>query len=454
MQILVVGAGKVGHTVTAQLSEEGNDLTLIDRRSSVLENVQNEFDVITVQGNGASMETLAQAGAADADLVIAATNADEANLLACIMARYLNPNIRCIARIRDPEYVAQAQEMADTFNLALVLNPERQAAMEIASLLKMPGILNREAFAKARMEMVEIQISAGSKIAGKKLRQMEGIVHTKVLICVVQRGDNVVIPDGEFVLREGDKIYVTGEPANLRQFLYTLEVIKKEVRHVLITGGGRISYYLAQELDKAHMSVNIIESNEARCEELSSLLPHATIVNGDASSQTLLESEEMEDYDAVVSCTGLDELNIVTSMYAALSHVPLTITKLGRGENTKVLNNLPIGPLVCPKDLCTDHIVRYVRAMDISSGAVESVHKIADGKAEVLEFTVDEETKHIGEYFRNLPIRRNILIATVTSGRRSFIAGGDNAYHIGDTVVVVTASDGEVIRVLNDIFED
>jgi trk system potassium uptake protein TrkA len=456
MQILIVGSGKVGYTVTGRLASEGHDVTIIDKRSGVLSKTQNDFDVITVQGNGASMETLKDADVEKKDMIIAVTNADEANMIACITAKFLNPKIKCIARIRNPEYVEQAHIMSDEMNLALVINPERQAAHEISSLIKLPGSLNRETFEKARMEMIEIRLEETSRLCGRQMKDISIIAKAKVLVCVVERNEQVIIPDGSFVMEAGDKLYLTGDLNNMRTLLYELGYIQTDIKRVMIAGGGRISYYLARELEHARISTTIIEQNEARCEELSTLLPKETIVCGDASSQSTLDDEEMDDYDAFVSCTGLDELNIVTSMYAALSHVPLTITKVGRGENIKVLNNLPIGPLVCPKDLCTDHIVRYVRAMNSSEGnAAESIHKIADGKAEVLEFTVKENTRHTGEYFRNMPIKKNILIATVTDtdGRHSIIAGGDNTYHVGDTVVIVTAAD-DVITTLNDIFEE
>ena len=454
MQILIVGSGKVGYTITGRLSSEGHDVTVIDSRSDVLSRTQNDFDVITVQGNGASMDTLKDAEVEKKDLIIAVTNADEANMIACITARYMNPDIRCIARIRNPEYVEQAHVMADEMNLALVINPERQAAHEISSLIKLPGSLNRETFEKARMELIEIHLDPSSKLCGVQMKDIESVIHVKVLVCAVERGDEVTIPDGSFVFKPEDNLYVTGSLSNMQRMLYELGFIQKKIKRVLIAGGGRISYYLAHELEHSHISTTIIEKDEKKCEELAALLPKQTIVQGDAASHAVLDNEEMGNYDAFVSCTGLDEMNIVTSMYAALSHVPLTITKLGRGENMRILNNLPIGPLVCPKDLCTDHIVRYVRAMKSSEGlAAESIHMIADGRAEVLEFTVRENAKHVGEYFRNMPIKKNILIATVTDGAHSLIAGGDNMYHVGDTVVIVTAAD-DVITTLNDIFEE
>lgn len=399
------------------------------------------------------MATLQDAGIQNNDLLIAVTSRDEVNMLACITAKNINPKINCIARIRDPEYVAQAYKMSEEFGLSLVINPEKQAAVEISQLLKLPGTLSREFFAKARMEMIEIKIEEYSKLVGVKLQDLQKIVHTKVLVCAVERDGKAIMPDGSFVLRVNDKISVAAQSESLHSLLYSVGIIKKPIKHVLLAGGSRLAYYLAQELLKSHMTVNIIEIDENTCNELAELLPEATIVKGDASSQAVLDAEDLSDYDAVVSCTGIDELNVIISMYAALCKVPLTITKLGRGGNTRMLDALPMGPIVCPKNLCTSHIVRYVRAMMQSSGsAALSVHQIANGNAEVLEFMVDENTKHIGESLKDISIKKNILIASITSKGVSSVADGQQKFHVGDTVVVVVARENPILN-LNDIFE-
>lgn len=453
MKITIVGAGKVGTTITAQLSKEGHDITLIDTKSDVLENAQGLYDIISVAGNGASMATLQEAGIQNNDLLIAVTSRDEVNMLACITAKNINSKINCIARIRNPEYVTQAYKMSEVFGLSLVINPEKQAAVEISQLLKLPGTLSREFFAKARMEMIEIKIEEYSKLVGVKLQDLQKIVHTKVLVCAVERDGKAIMPDGSFVLRVNDKISVAAQSESLHSLLYSVGIIKKPIKHVLLAGGSKLAYYLAQELLKSHMTVNIIEIDENACNELAELLPEATIVKGDASSQAVLDAEDLSDYDAVVSCTGIDELNVIISMYAALCKVPLTITKLGRGGNTRMLDALPMGPIVCPKNLCTSHIVRYVRAMMQSSGsAALSVHQIANGNAEVLEFMVDENTKHIGESLKDISIKKNILIASITSKGVSSVADGQQKFHVGDTVVVVVARENPILN-LNDIFE-
>ena len=272
MKIIIAGAGKVGTTLTKSLSADGHDITLIDRNPRVLEETIEKYDVITLAGNSGSMNTLEEAGIRDMDIFIAATNADEVNLLSCLSARTLNPNIHTIARIRDPEYVDQALKMREIFSLSLVINPEKQAAGEIAKLLKYPGFLKRESFAKARVEIVELKVRKGSRIANVQLSNLESRVRSKVLVCAVVRNNKAIMPDGSFVLQEGDKIYVTGKPAELHNMLIQTGVINMPVKNVFITGAGRITYYLAEELGRSHIHCTIIDNNFSKCLDMSDQL--------------------------------------------------------------------------------------------------------------------------------------------------------------------------------------
>ena len=453
MKVLVAGAGKVGKAVTRELTEEGHDLTLIDRNKKVLEDVMSRYDVITMHGNCASMNTLREAGVEDVDVFIAATDADEVNLLSCVTAKSLNPGVHTIARIRNPEYVDQAYTMQDVFRMALVVNPEKQAANEIARLLKYPGFLKREAFAKAKVEIVELKVGHHSQLANVPLNKLSAKTRSQVLVCAVIRNGNSSIPDGSFVLQEGDRIFVTGAPDQLHDMLTHIGVINMPVSHVAIMGGGRISYYLAEELHKSHIVPTIFEMDEDRCKDLSARLPYATIINADISDRTVLESEDISDYSAVVSLTGMDELNIVTSMYAHAHQVPQIVTKLGRGDESELLDSMPIGSIVCPKDLCTMHIVRYVRAMQAKKGAAKTIHRIADGYAEAIEFEVEDDTRHCGEELRTLKLKKNVLVVSILHGSQPEIASGTSSFTKGDTVVVVTSKDNILLQ-LNDIFEE
>jgi trk system potassium uptake protein TrkA len=406
---------------------------------------------MAVCGNCASMEVLLEAGVLDADLLIAATGADEVNLLCCLTAHGINPNIHTIARIRNPEYNKQLYLMRDIFALSFTINPEKQAAVEIERLLKFPGFLKRELFAKGRVELVELEVDAGSKLRDVSLNDLDDVVHCKVLVCAVLRNGNAIIPDGRFVLREGDRVFVTAPTNNLAVLLKNLGIITRKVSSVMLVGGGRISFYLANLLQKSGIAVQIIEKDEERCLELAGLLPSTHVIHGDASNLAILESEGISDRDAIVTLTGMDELNIFISLYGKSCGVPQIITKLGRMDNLDILRSLPIGSIISPKELCCDTIVQYVRAMQNQTGAAISLHSIADGQAEAIEFQVDETTRHRGEPLKHIKLRNNVLIAAISRDSNTEIPNGDSVFDKGDTVIVVTSSK-QVIYQLNDIF--
>ncbi len=453
MKILIAGAGKVGKTLCDELSDEGHDITIIDSNSKVLEEVVSKYDVISLNGNSASKATLEAADIKKMDVFVAATNMDEVNLLSCITAQALNPELATVARIRDPEYVDQAQEMRNTFSLNYIVNPERQAASEIARLLKYPGFLKREYFAKAKAEVVELKIKEDSPLNNVNLINLENNIKARVLVCAVLRDGNPYIPHGDFVLETDDKIFITGESQELHEMLKNLGIISESVNHVMIAGGGRIAYYLANDLHDAGIESSIIEADEEICEKLSATLPFATIIQGDVSDQAVLDNEEIDEYDAFVSLTGMDELNIVTSLYATAKGVREIVTKLGRGGESTLLDSMPIGSVICPKELCTINIVRYLRALENSKGAAISIHRIADGLVEAVEFVVDDTTKHKKEPLKNVKTKENVLIATIRKGREFMIASGDAYFEEGDTMIVICKRNSGINRI-NDIFED
>lgn len=451
MKIIIAGDGKVGATLTRQFTAEDHDVTIIDSDPGILDSTMERYDLISVQGNCASMTVLNQAGVKEADLLVAVTNHDEINLLCCTTAHSMNPKLHTIARIRNPEYNEQAYKMRDVFGLSLVINPENQAATEIHRLLKYPGFLRRDTFAKGRTEIVELRVDAGSKLRNVKLMDLKSIVKCQVLVCAVLRNGSAIAPGGDFILREGDRIFVTALSENLTTLLNNLGIITRRVRRVLICGGGMVGYYLAARLEKEGIHVKIVESNLPRCQELSSLLPDTDIIHGDVSDQDLLISEGMAQYDALVTCTGRDELNMIVSLYAASCGVPQVITRLSNADNRSLIDSLGLGSVVCPKDLCSNNIARYVRAMKNQTGAALSVHAIADGQAEAMEFRVDETTRHCGEPLKQIKLKPNVLLVSINHGEVPEIANGDSTFRQGDIVIVVT-NGGEVLYQLNDIF--
>ncbi len=451
MNIIIAGNGKVGATLTRQLSSEGHDLTLIDLDSRGLKSSVERYDVMAVEGNCASMDVLRQAGVMDADLLIAATNADEINLLCCTTAHGMNPKLHTIARIRNPEYNDQIFRMRHIFGLSMAVNPEKQAASEIEKLLKFPGFLGRDSFANGRTEIVELKIDEKSKLRDISLIEMAGIVKCKVLVCAVLRDGHAIAPGGNFILRAGDRIFVTAPTENLAILLKNLGIITRRVRRVMLCGAGRVCIYLATALEKSGISVTVVERDYARCQALSSLLPNSTVIHGNAGNTELLDSEGLAKFDALVTLTGEEELNMIVSLYAKSAGVPLVITKLGYIASRNIIDNLDLGSVVCPKDLVANNIVRYVRAMQNQSGAAVSLHTIADGQAEAVEFLVDENTLHCGVPLKELKLRSNVLVVSITHGTRTQIPNGDSMFHKGDTLVVVTSGRG-ILRQLNDIF--
>ena len=451
MNIIIAGSGKVGANLTRMLSNEGHNITLIDTDSRVLQSIQEQFDVMYVHGNCAAMEHLTEAGVKDTDLLIAATNADEVNLLCCTTAHALNPKLHTIARIRNPEYTEQIYTLRDVFGLSMVINPEKQAAAEIERLLRYPGFLKRDSFANGRAEIVELRVDASSKLCNAALFDLNSIVKCRVLVCAVIRGGTAIAPKGNFILREGDRIFVTAPTENLTILLKNLGIITRRVRSCVLCGGGRLSVYLASMLQAHGISVNLVEQNYARCQELAEQLPEANIIHGDSTDQTLLDSEGLSDADALVSLTGVDELNMIISLYARSRNMPQVITKLSRVENRNVIDALNLGSVICPKELCCNNIARYVRAMGNQEGAAVSVHAIADGQAEAVEFLVDEHTRFCNTPLKDIKLKDDVLLVSITRGAKTEIPGGFSTFRKGDTIVVVTSGRG-TIRQLNDIF--
>ena len=451
MNIIIAGNGMVGSTLARQLCAEGHDVTLVDSDNRVLEKSVVDLDAMGICGNCASMETLVQAGIKDAELLIAVTNSDEVNLLCCTVSHGLNPGLHAIARIRDPEYMEQAFRFPEIFGLSLVINPDRQAALEIERLLQYPGFLKRDSFAKGRTEIVELRINPDSKLCNVTLMDLPNIVKCKVLVCAVLRDGQCITPRGDFVLQEGDRIFVTAPTENLTTLMRHLGIIRRRVRRCLICGGSRVAYHLAQMLEKNGVSVTIIEQDPERCVSLTNQLPDVNVIQGDGNDQELLESEGLRKTDALVALTGSDEMNMIISLYAQTKEVPQVITKLRQVENREIIDALSLGSVVSPKEMCSNTIARYVRAMQNQVGAAVSIHSIADGLAEASEFVVDGSTRYCNTPLKDIKLKPGVLLVSITRGTRTEIPSGMSTFRRGDTVVVVTDCD-TVPYQLNDIF--
>ncbi|MBQ8682975.1 MAG: Trk system potassium transporter TrkA [Clostridia bacterium] len=441
MQIIVVGCGKIGTTIIASLVAEGHDVTAIDSRSEALEEVTNIYDVIGIQGNGGDCETLASAGVDKTELVVAVTGSDELNMLSCYIARQMGA-AHTIARIRSPEYNDSSLEpMKQHLRLSTSINPERLAAEELYHILRLPSAVKIETFSHRKFEMIELILRPESPLVGAPLSQLRSRYQAKFLICVVQRGDEVFIPDGNFVLQGGDKIGITAAYTEFHKLMREVGIAQKQARHVMILGGSRTGYYLAKRLLNAGVSVKIIEQDRALCEELCDLLPKATVINGDGAQQELLLEEGLEDMDAFVSLTGMDEENILLSFFAASHNVPKVISKVSRDELGTLAQKLGLECIVSPRKIIANVLVRYARALENSLGSnVENLYKLMDDGAEALEFNVKDNPRLVRIPLRTLQLKPQVLIAGILRGREAIIPSGEDMILPGDRVVVIAAA--------------
>lgn len=451
MKIVIVGDGKVGSALTVQLSKEGHDVVVIDSNKMVLQEAQQALDVNVVHGNGATLKIQKMANVDNSDLLIAATSADEINLLCCIVARKLGCK-HTIARVRNPEYYSQLFLLKDELGLNMMINPERSTASEIFRLLQFPSFIKRDSFAKGRVEIVELALRADSFLVGAQLSQLYKLVKVKVLVCSVERGNQVFIPDGNFRLEAGDRLSVTASSSDLARLIRNMGIIEKKVRDVLIVGGSRIAFYLADDLLNSGVNVKLIEIDENRCNELADTLPRAIVIHADGSDRYVLDSEGLAQSDAVVTLTDIDEENLIISMYANYLGTYKVITKINRTEFTEVLSGKGIDCVVSPKDLCCNDIVRYVRAMGNRKGdSVLTLHRIVDDRVEALEFRANKQLPQLGKKLSQITLKPNTLIACLNRKGRIIIPKGSDTIERDDTVVVVATSD-RVINDLSDIF--
>lgn len=448
MKIIIVGCGKVGTTLAEHLYEEGHDITIIDKHHEKLSRLADRIDVLGMEGNGASIITQREAGVGGSDLLIATTSSDELNLLCCLIAKKAGAS-HTIARIRDPEYFSEMRYIREELNLSMVINPEQAAASEIARLIKFPSAIKIDTFARGRVELIKLVIPDESKLNGMKLTEIEPQLHCKVLICLVERNDEVFIPHGDFKLCAGDKVsFIASHTVALDFFKSAGTKVSGNIKSLMLIGGGKVSYYVAKKLEDTNISVKIIERDFDRCNVLSEALPKAVIINGDGTDQSLLEEEGIGEVDCVATFTGIDEENILLSLYAGSKTNAKLITKINRITFEDVIFNMNLGSVINPTGITADNIVRYVRAMNNSMGSnVETLYKIAGGRAEALEFRVNKDSSAIvGKPLSALDLKPDVIIAAINRMGKAMTPNGQSTIEIGDTVIVVSTEMG-----LNDL---
>ena len=452
MRIVIVGTGKVGTTLAEQLSMEDHDIFVIDQNQTTVDHLVNTLDIMGVCGNGASYQVLLEAEVQKADLLVACTSHDEINLLCCLVAKKLGAQ-NTIARVRNPEYSDQLVFMRDELGLSMSINPERAAASELYKLLKFPSALQIETFSNKRVEMAEIKLREDSVLDNVYLRDLHKTYKGKALICSVQRGNQITIPGGNFMLKSGDKINVVARADDMYDFFSSLGRTLPEARDVMLVGGGRISFYLARMLTENGASVKIIDIDPKRCAELSRLLPHAMIICGDGTDQELLSEEGIDTMDAVVALTGFDEENIILALYAQSATDAKIITKINRPSLAAIAESTGLGSIISPRVLTANIIVRYVRSMQNSMGSnIETLHRLMGGAVEALEFRVNDTVPQTHVPLMHLRLKPNILIACISRSGQTIIPGGRDYISVGDRVIVIAA--GEHFDDLSDILAE
>ncbi len=458
MKIVIVGDGKVGDTLIRYISGEGHHVTVIDQSPALINRVVNQYDVMGVAGNGASHSVQMEAGVDSADLFIAVAGTDELNMVCCMMAKRLGA-AHTIARVRDPDYSREKDFLRNYLGIDMVVNPEYDTAQEIARLIRFPAALKLDAFAKGQVDMAEVYISEGHPLADCKLRDLTATFGVQVLVCLVRRGDAVYIPGGDFTILAGDTVSITASHSDLSAFFGKLGLMGKPIRSVMVMGGGRISYYLAQHLARLNIATHIVEKDTQKAQELADLLPRAHIVVGDCTDSEMLEEEGLTDMDACVALTGNDEANVIVSIFAGTRGVDKVITKIDRLSFIRMLPQIGVNCTVSARQISSATVLRYLRGLENSkrtevrlpgenpegasrSTGIRSLYKLCDGHAEALEFDVDEHFRKRGVPLMSpdFRLKPNTLIASIVRGDTVIYPHGATTLNPGDSVVVVTTN--------------
>ena len=453
MKIIVLGAGKVGKTLIKHMSNEDHDIIVVDQNAMKVEEIVNQYDVIGVVGNGGSYDILMEAGAEDANLIICVTASDELNILAGLVAKKMGTR-HTIARVRNPDYSSQRDFMRNQLGFSMIVNPELEAASEIRRVLSFPSAVKVDTFSRGKVELAEFFVEDHSRLNGVELNQLHKITKTNILVCAVSHNEDVIIPDGNYAIKPGDHLYITGTHRDLSKFCLDIGVITSRIKNVIIIGGGKIAYYLSKQLSTQGIKVKIIEKDKNRCQVLAEKLPYVTIIHGDGSDDELLNEEGIENTDAVLALTGLDEENIVLSLSAKSLYHKKTIAKVTRMNYTGLSDVLKVDSIVAPKKIVASQIIRYVRAKmnKDHDSAVKTLYKIVDGEVEAVEFKVTEHFKFLHKTINEMKIKEHVLVAAIIRKNEVIVPKGNTTMELNDYVIIV--SRGEIMKSLNDMLRD
>ena len=451
MRIVIIGLGTIGKTILKNLAYEGHNVTIIDEDKEKVESLIEKYDVTGVVGNGACMGIQKEAGVKGADLAIVLTDSDELNIFTCLVSKKLGVK-NTITRVRNPDYSEQIMQMQDELGISMIVNPEKDTASEIFNLINLPSIGQVEHFGDGRALLVEIVAEKGCSLVGQTLISIGRSLSTRVLICAVQRNHEVIIPTGNFLIREGDRIHLTADAKSLRDFIAEINLVDTPLKRIMIAGGSKIGYYLADELSRKKYKVKLIEANRDNAEELAESLPKVTVIHGNGTHRDLLLEEGIEAMDAFVALTNTDEENMVISMFANKMKVRKTITQIKGDDLFGMLDELGINNIVSPKNIVADRIISYIRAMANKRGSnVLTLYRLVNNQVEALEFHAKKKDKVYGKPLRDLKIKRDCLVACIIRNNEVIIPGGNDHIEMGDNVIVVTTHKN--FDDLTDIFD-
>jgi len=432
MKIIIIGAGKVGYSLAESLSKSNYDVIIIDKNYAALSKAEENLEVLCIRGSGVSTGILMEAGIETTDLLIAVTSSDEVNMVCCMTAKKLGAK-HTIARIRDPEYAKELSLLKEELDLDLIINPEQAAAEEIANVLNFPIAINVENFAKGRVKMVEMKVTREMGIVGIPLREMANRLISSVLIGVVIRKEEVIVPNGDFVIEEDDRVYVIGKPSSLYNFCKMSGKCAQKIKNVMIAGGGRIAIYLAKLLLEMDIKVKLVEIDRDICLHLSEILPEALVIHGDGTDEELLKSENISDMDGFVAMTGMDEENLMSSLLAKQNGVMKVIAKVSRANYINIIKNLGIDSVISPKLITTNHILKFIRGNN-----VESLYRIIEGQAEITELIADESSRLLNIKIKKLGLPKDVIIATIVRKKEVVIPHGNDVVKEGDRVIIIS----------------
>lgn len=444
MNIIIVGDGKVGRGLAEQLVTEDHDIVMVDNNPIKLQNEADKIDIQVLKGNGATQNVLKEAGCENCDLFIATTDTDEVNILCCIIARKLGAKHN-IARVRNPEYAGQTALMQDELGFSMFINPEKLVADEISRVLRAPSALKIDVFSRGRVEIMKFLVEDNGVFHNTKISKISKMLNANILVCAIERGEEVIIPDGEDILESGDKISIIVPVKESSNFFRNAGFITSATKNVIIIGGGNLSIYLSKILLNMKMKIKIIEQNPEKCEVLAETLPQAIIVHGDGTDHQFLMEQGIDRADAVIALTNIDEENIILAMYVALNFNAKTVAKVDRQELARLASNINNTiSFISTKNLTTQTIIRYARAVENSLGSnMENMYHIVDNKVEALEFYVTHEIVGLLDIpLSNLKIKKDILIASITRNGEIIIPNGNTKIKPKDSVIIITTQAG------------